>query len=353
MAGFYKFFGVRSPFDPANALVTSANPLFTPLVLAYIRLSIGACILGCTVWSVLFTGGNWVLKCVSHSAYLLFLVYYLSAGLNGLIFAARAPRRWLYQDAMTPSSSLGSDSVVGSKQPQPPLEPSQEQVQTKEQSPRQRPSESVPEEIATSSIKPVARKGASHRNDGRRRYPLQRSARLLQAMHMILLAAVQTFPLYLTCLFTLSLFLVSSRAYESLRVGFQNIMAYIIFTSFAVFELLFTNTPPPLKQFYLPCTMVLVLYVFFAHIMGYYPYDFFRSSRTFIWLSWFFLSNAFLYVNVFFSVRRIVHHRGWPKVKRNKSNGALTEEVHAVRQTEDNSGEDTQPLLGNVDPKSS
>ncbi|KAI0350093.1 hypothetical protein OH77DRAFT_1102369 [Trametes cingulata] len=91
-AGFYARMGVGAPFDPDHALVTS--PVFSPLVLAVIRLALGSyalfVLLFHLIWDAVKThDADSFFSYFTHLSYTGLVAYYFAAGVQTLCYALK------------------------------------------------------------------------------------------------------------------------------------------------------------------------------------------------------------------------------------------------------------------------
>ncbi|KAI0831778.1 hypothetical protein BC628DRAFT_1310907 [Trametes gibbosa] len=89
-AGFYSRFGVSAPFDPKHDLVTS--PVFSPLVLAIIRLTLGSYALFVVLFHLIWEGvrtheADSFFSYFTHLSYIGVIAYYFAAGVPTLCYA--------------------------------------------------------------------------------------------------------------------------------------------------------------------------------------------------------------------------------------------------------------------------
>ncbi|KAF8956426.1 hypothetical protein BDZ97DRAFT_1671613 [Flammula alnicola] len=151
-------------------------------------------------------------------------------------------------------------------------------------------------------------------------YPLQRWPRILQALHLILQATVVTFPIVVTIVFWA--LLSDSSTFESSFSAWSNISVHALNTVFALFEILFTNSPPA-PWLTLPiCVVFLAAYLGVAYItratQGFYTYSFLNPQKQGAKLAAYIIGIAVAEIIVFLIVRGIVVlrerwavRRGW------------------------------------------
>jgi hypothetical protein len=117
---------------------------------------------------------------------------------------------------------------------------------------------------------------AIRKRKGGEGYPLQRWPKWLQALHVLLVSTVVTYPFIVTVVYW-SL-LAGSSSFDTRFDAFDNISVHAINSAFALHEVLFTNTPPP-PWISLPFGLIcLACYLGVAYItratQGFYVYSF-------------------------------------------------------------------------------
>ncbi|KAL0063421.1 hypothetical protein AAF712_009625 [Marasmius tenuissimus] len=113
-----------------------------------------------------------------------------------------------------------------------------------------------------------------------KRYALQRWGKTLQVLHLMLQTTVINFPIIVTIAFWALISSPTSLSTPVLR--WRNISVHALNSAFCIFEVLFTNNPPP-QWIFLPFMILLIgLYTAYAYVMhatqGFYPYEFLDPS---------------------------------------------------------------------------
>ncbi|KAF7338895.1 hypothetical protein MSAN_02212700 [Mycena sanguinolenta] len=108
------------------------------------------------------------------------------------------------------------------------------------------------------------------------RYPLRRWPRLLQGLHVLLQSTITVFPFIVTIIFWA--ILSSSQTFATTLDAWENISIHAMNSAFALFEILFSNSPPapwlmiPF-QILMLCGYLAVAYI--THVtQGFYTYSF-------------------------------------------------------------------------------
>ncbi|KAF8153422.1 hypothetical protein B0H34DRAFT_663051 [Crassisporium funariophilum] len=139
-------------------------------------------------------------------------------------------------------------------------------------------------------------------------YPLQRWSRILQALHVILQATVVTFPILVTIVFWG--LLSDPSTFESTFSAWSNISVHALNTLLALFEIIFTNSPPA-PWLTLPiCVLCLAGYLGVAYIthdtQGFYTYSFLNPQKQGAKLAAYIVGIAVAEIIVFCLVRGVV-----------------------------------------------
>ncbi|KAJ3965068.1 hypothetical protein EV361DRAFT_1021590 [Lentinula raphanica] len=113
-------------------------------------------------------------------------------------------------------------------------------------------------------------------------YPLQRWPRILQLLHIMLESTVVSYPILVTVIFW-SL-LATSTAFDTKFNAWSDVSLHILNTTWSLFEIIGTNSPPP-RWYMLPCIIViLALYLALAYLVHatqrFYTYLFLDPSSS-------------------------------------------------------------------------
>ncbi|KAL0578094.1 hypothetical protein V5O48_003912 [Marasmius crinis-equi] len=112
-------------------------------------------------------------------------------------------------------------------------------------------------------------------------YPLQNWWKTLQVLHLMLQNTIMNLPIIVTVAFWA--LLSSPTTLSTPFLAWRNISIHILNSVFCVFEILFTNNPPP-RWINLPFMILLIgLYTAYAYLVhatqGFYPYKFLDPSE--------------------------------------------------------------------------
>ncbi|KAG2362898.1 hypothetical protein BDR07DRAFT_1450944 [Suillus spraguei] len=115
---------------------------------------------------------------------------------------------------------------------------------------------------------------------GQKAYPLQKWPRILQLLHVLLNTTITIFPIIVTVVFwTL---LASSSTFSTRYSAWSNVSQHAMNSSFALFEILLTNTSPSPWSHIIPCFFLFASYLGVAYItyatQGFYTYSFLDPS---------------------------------------------------------------------------
>ncbi|KAK0460076.1 uncharacterized protein EV420DRAFT_1673018 [Desarmillaria tabescens] len=160
-------------------------------------------------------------------------------------------------------------------------------------------------------------------------------SKTLQFLHVWLHSTVVTFPFVVTITFWVLLSSLST--FSSTFNAWNNISVHALNSLYALFEIIFTNTPPPPLVFLLANIVLLGAYLGVAYItnatQGFYTYNFLDPQKQGSFLAAYIAGIAVGYIVVFgiISGIMVMRPRIANKVKYNKVEG---EKEMSVRQAE-------------------
>ncbi|KAF8647544.1 hypothetical protein AX16_006633 [Volvariella volvacea WC 439] len=139
-------------------------------------------------------------------------------------------------------------------------------------------------------------------------YPLQRWSKVFQWLHLMLLATITTFPIIVTVVFWG--LLLPTQSFDTTYDLWADISVHALNAVFALFEILFTNTPPAEWKMLIPCIVIQGLYLGVAYItkatQGFYPYPFLDPAEEGPLVAAYIVGIAVAEIVVFAIVRFIV-----------------------------------------------
>ncbi|KAF5372201.1 hypothetical protein D9758_005027 [Tetrapyrgos nigripes] len=116
---------------------------------------------------------------------------------------------------------------------------------------------------------------------GQRGYPLQKWGKTLQVLHMMLATTIVSYPILVTIVFWA--LLASSKTFSTVFSTWDNVSFHALNTVFSLFEMLFTNSPPPPWLMVPFIIIILALYLGLAYLthftQGFYTYSFLDPEK--------------------------------------------------------------------------